>query len=188
VGYNGRLARLALLSMAGLWLEAVVPDWSGLYLQQHLGAAPGQYGLGNLIFYAALAAAQIPASTLLSARFQYLVIVVGGASFAGGMALATAARTLPIALVGLGLCGAGAGNIQPFAMEAAQRLFGGSGAVIVRIQTPGYLGLALEKPVTGFLAGAFTLRRALASTILIAITVCGLGVAAKTKAERGRTP
>lgn len=174
IGYRARFARLTLLAMAGLWMEAVVPDWSGLFMQHELGAGPSQYVLGNLVFFVALTAAQLPA-TKLPQRLWYAAIVTGAGVFAGGMALAATAGTVPVAVVGFALCGAGAANIHPLASETALLIFGNDGRVVVRAQTPPYLALAVEKPITGLLASVFGYRRALASTIVIAATAFALG-------------
>jgi MFS family permease len=176
IGYRRPLGRLALLSLLGLWLEAVVPDWSGLFLQHQLGAGSSVYGLGNVCFFVALTAVQIPAGTVLPQRLQMSAVAAGGLWFAGGMLLATLGPGLPAALAGFALCGAGAAIIQPFAMEEATRLFGGSSQVVQRVQGPGYLGLSFEKPFTGFFAGLFGYGRALQTTIVLGAIVCAVGL------------
>jgi MFS family permease len=175
LGYRRPLGRLAVLAMVGLWLEAIVPDWSGLFVEHHLGVGPHLYGLTNVCFFVALTAVQIPAATVLPQHRQVVAIRASGVCFAIGMAIATIGGSFVVALVGFALCGAGAAIIQPFAMEAAMRIFGGSGATVARVQTPAYFGLALEKPVTGFVAGSFGYVRALQTTIVLGLLVTGLG-------------
>ncbi len=179
VGYRRPLGRLALLATLGLWLESV-PDWSGLFLQHELGAGPAQYNLGNIAFLVALSAVQIPAGTVLPIRWQRPVLMASGIIFAAGMALATTTTALPVAVAGFALCGAGAATIQPFAVEAGTRLFGSSGAVISRMQTPAYLGGSLEKVVTGVIAGRFGYARGLQTMIPLAGLVFVVGLSMKS--------
>ena len=131
-----RLAALAVVAMAGLRLEAVVPGWSGRYLHTQFGLGPAGYNTGNLAFYVALALAQVLASILLAPHLRYLAVLAGGLLFAGGMTLAVTAQSVPLVVVGLAACGAGAANVQPLAASVAADVFGTDGGVVSRLQTP----------------------------------------------------
>ena len=171
--------------MAGLWLEAVVPGWSGRYLHTQFGLRQAGYNTGNLAFYVALALAQVLASILLAPHLRYLAVLAGGLLFAGGMTLAVTAQSVPLVVVGLAACGAGAANVQPLAASVAADVFGTDGGVVSRLQTPAYIGPAAGNAATGFLAGAYGLRKALATSVLVALLVCVLSFSLKTDKPSG---
>jgi len=161
---------LALIALAGLWCEAVGLDWAALFSTEALGASPMQQGIPGLWFVASIGVALLVGG-LLADRFGAVPVVrCGGALIAVGMAIVGFAPSITWASVGFGLTGLGLANIHPLALSAA-----GSGpskgAAFAAVNAISYLGLVGEKPGIGLLAGATSLRIALATTVVVGVFI-----------------
>lgn len=167
---RGELAVLGGLAAVGLLAEAAVYDWSVLYLQEEVGAAPAFAALGFASFSGAMAATRfggdylrthVPAPRLLAASSLLAALA---------MTLLLLLRDPWVALVGLALVGIGFANVVPILFIAATRVPGVAPApAIAAVSSIGYLGMVVGPPLVGGIAQASSLSWGLAVVALGAL-------------------
>jgi MFS family permease len=170
------LATLAVLCALSFLIEDAIQNWSALLLEREIGSGPAIGGAGPGVFAGAMFLGR-SAGQWLGARFSDRALLIGGAVVAAvGLVLAATAVTAPVALVGLGLGGAGVALVAPALFARAGRLTdaAGRGAAIATMTTFGYLGFVIGPVVVGLVAqtvglrAAFGLMAGLAAALAIA--------------------
>jgi MFS family permease len=156
-------------------VEGAIENWSALFLSRNLDAGPGVSALGPAAYAVAMAGGRFSGQWLTRRFSDRALLTAGGLVAVAGSFLAATAPTVPIALVGFFLGGAGVSVVAPIGFGAAGRI-GGAGA-IATVTTIGYLGFLAGPPIVGGLAQALSLR---ASFALLA------GLAAAIAAAAGR--
>ena len=157
--------------------EGAVLDWSAVFLADVRGMSPAHAGLGYAAFAATMTIGRLTGDRFVR-RVGPKVTVIGGSLLAAaGLALATLIASLPVALLGYALVGAGCSNIVPvmFSLAGKQNEMPESIAVPA-ITTMGYAGVLLGPALIGFVAHATNL-----ATALLILSALLLGVAASAR-------
>ncbi|CAN5903347.1 MFS transporter [soil metagenome] len=170
-----RLLLLGLLGAAGLEAEGAMYDWSVLYLDQSLGAAPALAALAYGSFSAAMAAGRF-AGDALRTRFDGATVLGGGAMLSACAMTAVLLIGHPlVALIGFAFVGLGLANVVPVLFVSATQVPGvAPSAGIARVSSLGYLGFLLGPPMVGGLAHASSLPIAL-SVVVLALLLLAWG-------------
>jgi MFS family permease len=174
-----RLAALGVIAFCALMAEGAIFDWSGVYLADEAGAAPGVAPLGLTAFSLTMGVGRLVGDALAE-RIGAGVAVRGGALVAAlGLGLALAFPEPVVAIAGFTVMGAGLSVVFPLALRAAGMHGDAGGPSLAAVSTVGYVGFLAGPPLIGSLADASSLRAALA-------LVCGLCLAAAVSARRAR--
>jgi predicted MFS family arabinose efflux permease len=164
------LVGLCLLAACFMISEGAMADWTPVYLTTVLGTGPGLAAAGYAVFSAAMTVGRLTGDWLTVRVGRARLVRVGSLVAAAGMSMSLAAGTVPAALAGFVLVGAGFSVVVPLVFAAAGRLDSRSaGPGLAAVTTAGYLGFLAGPPVIGFLAEAFTLPRALALIVVFAL-------------------
>ncbi len=170
--FSAAFIGLSVLAMCIMVSEGAMADWTPVYLGSVLGTGPGLAAAGYAVFSAAMTAGRL-AGDRLTVRFGRVTLVRTGALLAAvGLTAALALESVPAALVGFLLAGAGYSVIIPLVFSAAGRLDGRSaGPGLAAVTTAGYLGFLAGPAVIGFVAERSTLPLALG--IVVALSIGG---------------
>ena len=158
-------------------VEGGVAEWSGVYLRESLGAAPGLAPLGFGAFSLAMLIGRLASDRLIDRWGGRRVVVWGGLS-AGIAVLAAVSVPEPGAAVALfGLAGLGMAPAFPIAFSQAGRSgpSPSSATAIAAVATMAYGSGLVGPPLIGFVAGASSLPLALLLLALAALLVALLG-------------
>ena len=167
----GWLLLLGGLGAAAYWIENAWQNWGAVHLERTLDAAPAVSALGPALFAAAMAAGRVTVHRLARPGSERSVLTVGALVAAGGSALAAVAPSVPVAIVGIVLAGAGCSVCAPTivslvgqAARPAER-----GTAVGSATTLMYLGFIAGPAVVGGVAEATTLRISLAGVAILAV-------------------
>lgn len=143
-------------------VEGAVADWAAVYLRDVFAAHPGLAGLGISVFSLCLASTRLFGDRLRqvtsSGRLGQGLALVG----LTGLTLIWLAPSVPVALAGLGILGAGAALAFPLGVTAASAAPGRSPAANVAVLSfVALLGFLIGPLLIGPLADAFGIRTAL---------------------------
>ena len=155
---------LGLLGFCGAITEGGIADWSGVFLQDRVGASAGVAPLGYAGFAGAMLLARLLADRLKD-RFGARRVVAAGAvvaTFGIGIAVTAAGATVTIA--GFALAGAGLAGVFPFVFSAAGRE---GPTALAGVATISYSGALVGPPVIGFIGEFIGLQAALGSLGLL---------------------
>lgn len=169
---RGALLLIGLLIFAGMIAEGVMYDWSVLYLQQELGMAQSQAGVGFAVFSLAMALSRFGGDAL-RARHPERRLLAGGAGLAAAaMLVLLLVRHPVVALAGYLFVGAGLALVVPILYNSATRVPGVSrAAAIASVSSVGYAGFLVGPPVIGFVAHASSLSLAMGLVVVAAIAL-----------------
>jgi MFS family permease len=168
---TGKLGALAAVAFCFFLSEGAIADWSGLYLRKEAGAGAGAAALGYAVFSAVMALGRLTGDRLIDRFGRFTLMRAGSGLAAVGLSVALALGTVPAALAGFGLTGAGCSIIVPMVFAAAGRLRDlPAGAALTVVTATGYFGLFAGPPSIGFLADAAGLRTALAVVVVLLLT------------------
>jgi predicted MFS family arabinose efflux permease len=165
---GARPAALAAVAFCFFLAEGAIADWSGLYLRKETRAGAGTAALGYAVFSAAMALGRLSGDWLIDRFGRFTLMRAGSGVAALGLSAALALGTVPAALVGFGLTGAGCSIIVPMVFAAAGRIRDlPAGAALTMVTAAGYFGLFAGPPSIGFLADATGLRAALVLVVVL---------------------
>ena len=155
---------LGLLCGIAFVVESGIEQWSALFLETELDAAPALSGLGPAFFAAAMVTGRVLGHGL-GIRFGDRRLLAGGALVSAfGLALAATSTAVPVALIGFFLGGGGISVAAPVLLGAAGR--GSSererGSAVASVTTVSYLGFLAGPPLIGVVSGALDLRAGVA--------------------------
>ncbi|MEA9981692.1 MFS transporter [Herbaspirillum sp. RTI4] len=146
---HGHLVALGIIAFCGAVIEGSTADWSGVYLKDHLQASDGMAPLAFAGFTGMMLVARLLGDRWKE-RFGARAVVATGAFVAAiGILIASAAHSLPLALAGFALAGAGAATVFPFIYSAAGRH---GPSALAGVATLGYSGNLLGPPLFGVVA------------------------------------
>lgn len=169
---------LGLLCLLAFESEGAVADWSGVFLREYAGYAPSLSGAGFAAFSAAMVLARLAGDGAVRRFGPVVVLRVGAAVAALGMALAAAVPQLGPA--GFFLVGLGAANMAPILFSAAGRTGPAVSTGVAAVATLGYAGMLLGPPMIGAAADWIGLREALLLIVAaMAAIALGAGKAAR---------
>ena len=173
-----RLIVLGGFAFLGLMGEGSMGDWSAVYLDRSLHAAPAVASLGYAAYSLGMTSGRF-AGDRLTRRLGDMGLLRLGASLAVvGLALTVAVGQPIPAVLGFTLVGLGLANAVPILYRAASRTPGVEPvAGIALTSTVGYLGFLVGPPTIGLIAARTTLGTALCFVAAaIAIIAIGGGV------------
>lgn len=177
---SGTVMFIGLLCFIGFLTEGSVLDWSALFLSSVREIEPYYAGLGFASFSATMTLGRLVGDRIVRRLGGKTVIGLGGLCAAGGFAIATLVPSLPAALFGYALVGAGCSNIVPVLFSSVGRQTEmPESAAVPAITALGYAGVLAGPALIGFLAQALSL-----STALLVVTALLLGVAASGRLLR----
>jgi hypothetical protein len=167
-------------------VEGSMDTWSGLYLQDHLGASAGQAAVAFAAFSASLFLGRLFAGRVLFGLGPRPTILISGVGAAIGGAIATFTDSPLVVGVAFLLMGfsiaaaipAGFGLIESLAPRDQTN-------AIAAVTTVGYSGFIWSPPIFGYIAAAFDLRTAMA---VIVSSTLGIIVAGALATRRRLTP
>jgi MFS family permease len=159
------------LGALAFWIEGTWQDWGAVYLERTLDAPPAASALGPALFAAAMAVGRLTAHRIARPGTERTVLVVGAALAGIGSALAALAPSVPIALAGIVVAGAGCSVCAPTLVSLAGRAAAARerATVVGSLTTLMYLGFLVGPAAVGGLAEVATLRASLGA-------VAGLGM------------
>jgi MFS family permease len=165
-----RLLVLGLLCGIAFVVESGIENWSALFLQDELDASPAATGLGPGFFAVAMVIGRT-AGQGLEGRLGERRLFTAGAALAGiGLGVAASAPTLPIAVFGFFLGGAGISVAAPIAFGSAGRGAdpGERGSAVASVTTVAYLGFLAGPPLIGAVSGGAGLRAGIGLLAVVA--------------------
>jgi MFS family permease len=171
------LAALAFLCALSFLIEDAIQNWSALLLEREIGTGPAVGGAGPGVFAGAMFVGR-SAGQWLGARFSDRALLTSGALIAaGGLLLSATATQALIALLGLGLGGAGVALVAPALFARAGRLADqrSRGAAIATLTTFGYLGFLVGPVIMGGVAELGGLRLAFVTMTSLALVLAVSG-------------
>jgi MFS family permease len=169
---SSRLMALGLLALCSLIAEGAAANWSGLYLQDNLGAQRGIPAAGFAAFSLAMAAGRL-AGDRLTARYGPAGTVRRCALLASaGLASALLSHDSLGAVIGFAVSGAGFSCVIPQLFSAAGRVDSDCpGGGIARVAGVGYLGLVGGPALIGACASLAGLPAALGMAAVLGLCV-----------------
>ncbi|MBW3593639.1 MAG: MFS transporter [Actinobacteria bacterium] len=190
--FSGRLVTLGLLCAVAFVVESGIESWSALFLEEDLGAPPSISGLGPGLFAVAMVTGRL-AGHALELRLGDRALFAGGAMTAAlGLGLAASAPTIPLALAGFLVGGAGISVAAPTLIGAAGRGAGDAerGSAVASVTTLSYLGFLGGPPLIGAVSGAYDLRVgfALLAAIAAALALTAASFGGALSLRRGQHP
>jgi len=165
-------------------VEGSMDTWSGLYLQDQLGASASKAALAFAAFSTSLCIGRLFAGRVLFGFGRRITIVLSGigAAIGGGVAAATSSpAVVAVAFLILGFAiSASAPAAFGLVDEAAP---GDQANGVAAVTTVGYSGFVWSPPIFGWIAQAFDLRAAM---VVIVSTTAGIVVAGWLAPRAGR--
>ena len=172
-GFERALVLLGLLGAAAFVVEGGTEGWSALFLERQLHAHPAVSGLGPGIFGGAMAVGRFYGQAV---RRTDRTLLAGGALLAcTGCAVAAAAPSSAVALIGFAAAGAGISLNAPIVFGLAGRDRENAAGSVATVTTIGYLGLLIGPPLVGGVGQLVTLR---GSFVLLAAIAAAVAAAA----------
>jgi MFS family permease len=187
-----RLLVLGLLCGVAFVVEGGIENWSALFLETELDASPSFGGLGPGFFAAAMVAGRLLGQWLEVRIGDRRLLSAGALTAATGLALAAVAPSVPVALLGFALGGAGISVAAPTLFGAAGRgaTEAERGSAVASVTTISYLGFLAGPPLIGAVSGAADLRAGmgLLAAIALALSMAAAASRQALPAERRRHP
>ena len=183
---HGALIALGVLAFCVLLGEGAMADWSAVYLRDVTNAGPGLAAAGYAAFSLAMASGRLVGDSLRSRVSSALLVRLGGALAAVGLASGLAFANPWAAIVAFGAVGAGLSIAFPIALAAASALPGmRPGPAIATVSTFGYAGFLAGPPLIGFVAEATSLRGGLVAVVVSCVVVAALAGGLRRATGRG---
>jgi|SRR5215207_5593390 len=179
---SGRLLLLGLIAFCAFLLDGAAANWSAVHFRAERGAGPGLAAAAFTAFAVALTVGRLAGDRLVARLGRRRVVQAGGLVAALGTAVAIAASTTALALVGWAVLGLGLAAIAPTVLGAAPSATDAPAPLaIASVSTIGYLGSFTGPPLIGALAELGGLSAALgllvAASALMSVLARGLRAA-----------
>ncbi|MCM5557090.1 MFS transporter [Pleomorphomonas sp. JP5] len=154
--------------------EGSVLDWSAVFITSVRGGDPNHAGFGYAAFATTMTIGRLSGDAIVRRISRTTIILVGGLLAASGLLVATLVPSVPAAMIGFAMIGAGCSNIVPVLYSAIgkQTLMPESVAVPA-VTTLGYAGILMGPAAIGFVAHVASLP-----TAFLIVSVFLIGVAA----------
>ncbi len=176
---RARFAALGVVCALAFLIEGGIENWSALFLERDLGAAPAVSALGPGAYAIAMVAGRLSGQWLHPRVRDSALLCLGGIVSFVGLLAASRSESVPFAIAAFFVGGIGVSVAAPILFGAAGR--GASdadrGSAVATVTTIGYLGFLAGPPIVGAVAQGVGLR---ASFLLLA------GVAAAVAAATPR--
>ena len=180
------LGALAVVAIAGGWVEDAGGTWSASYLKDSLGAGPTIAAMGFVALVGMQTVGRLIGDRLVDRFGQRTVARAGGLLVIVGMGAALLWPSIPLTIVGFGLAGLGVATTIPAAMHEADELPGfrvGTGLTILSWTLR--LGFLLSPVLVGIIADAVSLRVGL-TLVLVAGALIMVFSQALSQRPKGR--
>lgn len=182
------LGALAVVAIAGGWVEDAGGTWSASYLKDSLGAGPTIAALGFVALMTMQTIGRLIGDRMVDVFGQRTVARVGGLLVIVGMGTALLWPSIALTIVGFGLAGLGVATTIPAAMHEADELPGfrvGTGLTILSWTLR--LGFLLSPVLVGLIADDVSLRVGLSLTVVAGVLIAVFSQALSQKPRaRGR--
>jgi fucose permease len=156
-------------------VEGSMDTWSGLYLQDQLGATALKAALAFAAFSASLCLGRLFAGRVLFGLGRRATIVISGIGAAAGGALAAATDSPVVVAVAFLVMGFAISAAAPAAFGLVDQAAPGDQANgVAAVTTIGYTGFVWSPPIFGWIAQVFDLRAAM---VVIVSSTAGIIVA-----------
>ncbi len=153
---------LGTIAFASMLCEGAAADWSSVYLREALHASAAVSGLGYAAFALPMVGIRLSGDQLIERFGAHRVLPLLALLTTAVFAIALAVSTVPLALVGFFVLGAGVGAVVPTAFSAAGRLPDlHPGIGVAAVSGMGWAGFVCGPPVIGQLAALTSLPAAL---------------------------
>ena len=164
---RGALVALGIVCALAFCIEGGIENWSALFLERELGAAPAVSALGPGAYAVAMVTGRLSAQWLHRRVGGSLLLTAGGIVSVLGLLLASASHASAVAICAFFLAGIGVSFAAPLLFGAAGRTASDAerGASVATVTTLGYLGFLAGPPIVGGVAEAVGIR---ASFVLLA--------------------
>lgn len=153
--------------------DQAVSTWSTIYLDGPLGAAVQVAPLGYAAYLGTTLVSRLVGDLAVRRHGRGAVVRTGSLVGLVGLALVVAAPSVPVALLGFAVVGAGLGVIAPLCFAAAGALAPeGADAVVARLNVFNYVGAVLGGVLVGAIGSASSLRVGfVVPMVLVAVVV-----------------
>jgi MFS family permease len=176
-GRGLRLSRaaipLGIACAAAFVIEGGIENWGALFLERELDADPGVSALAPAAFGAAMMLGRF-SGQWLERRLGDTVLLMSSFGVAlAGLVLVALAPSVPLAVAGFFIGGAGISTAAPALFGAGGRNAapGDRGRAVATVTTIGYLGFLVGPPFVGGTAEAVGLRAGFAALALVAVAL-----------------
>jgi MFS family permease len=165
----GWLAVLGGFTALAYFIENAWQNWSAVHLERTLDAAPAVAALGPAVFAGAAATGRLLGHRLAARVADRVLLAAGALAGALGTLLAALAPSVPVALTGIGIAGAGLSVCAPTLISLAGRIAaaGRRASAVSAVTTLAYLGFLAGPAVVGLVASTATLTAALAGVAAV---------------------
>ena len=141
------LINLGIIAFCSMICEGSMFDWSGVYFQKVVHPPKGLVAIGYTAFMSTMASGRFVGDWLTTRWGMRRILRISGLLTASGLLIAILFPTLPAALIGFLLVGAGVSSVVPLVYSAAGRSRVLSpGVALAAVSTIGYLGFLLVRP------------------------------------------
>ncbi len=177
LGLPRRLLVIGALTALAYFIENAWQSWSALQLEDTLDAAAPVAALGPALFASAAVVGRLGGQRMAGRVGDSVLVAAGATIAAAGSLVAALAPSPPLALLGIALAGLGTSVCAPTLISLAGR---GTepqlrGSAVSLVTTIAYLGFLVGPAAVGLVAGAASLRAALAGVaglaLLLAVAV-----------------
>ncbi|MEY2476712.1 MAG: hypothetical protein QOG87_2027 [Actinomycetota bacterium] len=167
---------LGLLAAVALAIESGFQTWSAEHLERVLGTRPTVGGVATAIFAGGAALGRFTAHRRGPAVGDPQLFRIGAAVGALGSLITATAPAPWVALVGIGLAGAGVSVIFPLLVgQAARRSPGGAERAVSAVSVLGYTGFLVSPPLMGAAAQPWSLRVSFAALAALGVVLALAG-------------
>ena len=165
--------------------EGAVADWSSIYMQDIVLAAPAVAPLGLAAFSVTMMIGRFLGDWVRMKIGDRTLLIYSSISATVGLAILLFWIVVPVAIFGFLVVGLGLATIIPIAYSRAGNAKGlAPGLGISMVTTIGYSGFLFGPPIIGFLADWKTLRIALLMVLILFIIMSILSLQVKKETER----
>lgn len=166
---------LGVVAFAGLVAEGATGDWSGVYVDDDLGASPGVAGLSFTAFSLTMTIGRLYGDRLASAWGSVALVRRGGLLSAVGLGIALVLAHPAAAVVGFACLGFGLAAVVPVVFREAGNVEGvPAGIGLAAVSTMGYTGFLIGPPLIGAVAELTSLPIALGLVAGLGLVLAGL--------------
>ena len=175
----------ALVILFAFLVEGSMDTWSGLYLQDQLGATALKAAFAFAAFSASLCLGRLFAGRVLFGLGRRATIVISGVGAAIGGGVAAATDSPAVVAAAFLLMGFAISASAPAAFGLVDEAAPGDQANgVAAVTTIGYSGFVWSPPIYGWIAQAFDLRAAM---VVIVTSTAGIIVAGLMAPRKGTT-
>lgn len=153
------LVKLGAVAFCSMSCEGTMYDWSSIYFQKEVHAAPSQVGLGFVAYMGTMTSARFVGGWLIKTFGEKKLLQLSGCLIAAGLITAIVFPNIVTAIIGFMLAGLGVSCVVPIIFTLAGKNSKlPPGAAIAAVSIVGYGGFLLGPPIIGHIAQAFNLR------------------------------